>query len=347
MKRKSITLILFVGALVLTALTYAMVGNVFRTSGAYAFLFSRGLYQPISLTFFFFGLLLVGHRWLLFREERTIVEIEIPDGTITPANAKEFSIALEAKHGSSILGRRLAALLQGSARHEEIGPLEERLKARDRDELDQSAALVGWVRSLPPLVGLLIDAPAPVTGQPGGTGTAFDWTKLGAALGIDARQILLPHIEPSQERQRDHAPRLVLDEKREDNKNMSINIRRTGRPGSRIVVDAGTLNVRTIARRRRVVQRERQPFGSTHQRLDHRDQQRRGDLVGLLADRRNRRVTRSELRAQAGRADPAGDRPATAREHRAEEQKDQPRSGPPVECGSESRKPLAGSGVDR
>ncbi|MDQ2946545.1 MAG: MotA/TolQ/ExbB proton channel family protein [Acidobacteriota bacterium] len=155
MKRKSITWILFVGALVLTALTYAMVGYVFRTSGAYAFLFSRGLYQPISLTFFFFGLLLVGHRWLLFREERTIVEIEIPDGTITPANAKEFSTALQAKHGSSILGRRLAALLQGSARHEEIGPLEERLKARDRDELDQSAALVGWVRSLPPLVGLL------------------------------------------------------------------------------------------------------------------------------------------------------------------------------------------------
>jgi biopolymer transport protein ExbB/TolQ len=155
MKRKSITLFLFAGGLALAAVTYLIVGTFFKASGTYEFFFSRGLYQPISLTFFYFGLLLVVHRWWLFRDERRIVEIELPDGIITPGNAGAVSEMLQAKHGSSILGRRLASLLQGSARREEIGPLEERLKARDRAELDQSAALVGWVRSLPPLVGLL------------------------------------------------------------------------------------------------------------------------------------------------------------------------------------------------
>jgi biopolymer transport protein ExbB/TolQ len=155
MKRKSITFLLFGGALILTGSTYAVVGTWFKTNGAYQFLFSRGLYQPISLTFFYFGLLLVIHRWRLFREEQAIPEIELPDGIIDPATSGEFTRTLQSKHGSSILARRLADLLQGSARDEDIGPLEERLKARDRNELDQSAALVGWVRSLPPLVGLL------------------------------------------------------------------------------------------------------------------------------------------------------------------------------------------------
>ena len=155
MKRKSVTLISFAGSLALTAATYAVIATFFKPSGTYDFFFSRGLYQPISLTFFYFGVLLVVHRWWLFREERTPLEIELPDGIITPGKASKFSQLLKMEHGSSILGRRLADLLQGSARREEIGPLEERLKARDRHELDQSAALIGWVRSLPPMVGLL------------------------------------------------------------------------------------------------------------------------------------------------------------------------------------------------
>src|SRR5665213_4316468 len=106
MKRKSITLFLFLGGLALAAVTYLIVGTFFRANGVYQFLFSRGLYQPISLTFFFFGLLLVLHRWWLFRDERRIVEIELPDGNITPGNADTFSQMLQAKHGSSILGRR-------------------------------------------------------------------------------------------------------------------------------------------------------------------------------------------------------------------------------------------------
>ena len=75
----------------LTAVTYGIVGRFFKPSGVYEFFFSRGLYQPISLTFFFFGLLLVFHRWWVFREERTTMEIELPDGTLTPGNAAEFS----------------------------------------------------------------------------------------------------------------------------------------------------------------------------------------------------------------------------------------------------------------
>ena len=53
---------------------------------------------------------------------------------------------------------------------------------------------------------------------------------------------------------------------------MSIYVSRSGRTWSRIVMDAGALDVRAVPRRGRVVQRERQPLGLSDERLDHRDQ---------------------------------------------------------------------------
>ena len=112
-------------------------------------------------------------------------------------------------------------------------------------------------------------------------------------------------------------------------------------------MNTGPLNVWTIPLCGCVVQRESQPIVLSHEWLDHCDQQLSSDLVCLLADRRDGYITRAELLAQTGGADPTGDGPATASEHRAEKQKDESGSGPRVECGGEKREPLAGFGVAR
>lgn len=155
MHKKGINLFLFVGALLLTALFYGVLTGFFKPGPAYQFFSSRGWYQPVSLVFFFFGLLLMAVRKLNFREELASVDMPIPNAAMSRQDAASLATQLPERYRNTILGRRLANLLKGYARRESLGPLEDRLAVNDRDELDQSAALIGWVRSLPPLVGLL------------------------------------------------------------------------------------------------------------------------------------------------------------------------------------------------
>ncbi len=155
MGRKQITAVLFFAAIALCGVVYFGVGKIFYPGGVYEFFYSRGLYQPLSLTFFFFGLLLVLYRWIAFRKEIASPDVELADEVITRASAATLANQIGRRQGLTLQGRRMADLLRGCARGEEIGSLEERLKAKDRNELDQSASLIGWVRSLPPLIGLL------------------------------------------------------------------------------------------------------------------------------------------------------------------------------------------------
>ncbi len=155
MHKKGINLFLFVGALLLTALFYGFLTGFFKPGPVYQFFSSRGWYQPVSLTFFFFGLLLMAVRKLSFREELASVDMPIPNAALSRQDAASLATQLPERYRNTILGRRLANLLKGYARREDLGPLEDRLAVNDRDELDQSAALIGWVRSLPPLIGLL------------------------------------------------------------------------------------------------------------------------------------------------------------------------------------------------
>ncbi|MDQ6707719.1 MAG: MotA/TolQ/ExbB proton channel family protein, partial [Acidobacteriota bacterium] len=80
---------------------------------------------------------------------------QIPNAVVSRDDAAAFSAQIPPEYRNRFLGRRIANLLKGYVRREELGPLEDRLAMNDRDELDASASLIGWVRSLPPLVGLL------------------------------------------------------------------------------------------------------------------------------------------------------------------------------------------------
>lgn len=155
MKKTNINLLSFLAAILLCGLFYAVVAASFKSTGIYEFFYSRGAYQPLSLTFFLFGIFLVAARWRSFRSETATSGVAVPQGVISREDARRLASGIQAAHAFDLLATRISNLLFGHARGEELSALEERLKAKDRAELDQSVSLIGWVRSLPPLIGLL------------------------------------------------------------------------------------------------------------------------------------------------------------------------------------------------
>ena len=69
-------------------------------------------------------------------------------------------------------------------------------------------------------------------------------------------------------------------------------------------MDTGSLDERPVALSRRVVDCQGEPPEVGDQRLDYLADQAGGDVLGLLAGGRDRRVAGSELGAQASGADP-------------------------------------------
>jgi hypothetical protein len=59
-------------------------------------------------------------------------------------------------------------------------------------------------------------------------------------LRVDARQVLLPDVQPVQQRQGDDAPCRVGDEEAEDDEDVTVDLGRAGRAGGRGVMHAGT-----------------------------------------------------------------------------------------------------------
>ena len=155
MKKININLLCFLAAILFCGLFYALVAGIFKSTGIYEFFYSRGAYQPLSVTFFLFGVFLVAARWRSFRSETATSGVAVPQGQISREDARRLASGIKAANPFDLMATRVANLLFGHARGEELSALEERLKAKDRAEMDQSVSLIGWVRSLPPLIGLL------------------------------------------------------------------------------------------------------------------------------------------------------------------------------------------------
>ena len=155
MQKKGITLLAFLGALLLTGVFYTVLSLLFKSGPSYAFFASRGWYQPASVALFLFGGLLVAHRWWMFRPELSSAEMPIPNAVIPREDAAALASQFPEQYRHTILGKRLSKLLIGYARREPVGDLQGRLAGNDREELEDSASLLGWVRTLPPAIGLL------------------------------------------------------------------------------------------------------------------------------------------------------------------------------------------------
>ena len=94
---------------------------------------------------------------------------------------------------------------------------------------------------------------------------------------------LLADVQPGQQRQGDDAPGGMDGQQPEHDPDVAVDVRRAGRAGGRVVMDAGPLDVGPVPLRRRVVEGQGEPRLVGDQGLDHLVDQAGGDVVGLLA----------------------------------------------------------------
>jgi biopolymer transport protein ExbB/TolQ len=155
MRNRGIAALLLAGGVSLAAITYAVLYLVVQHGPVYDFMCRRGFYQHISTALLFYGLLLVGYRRFEFRRELASLQMDLPTFQIAPEDAAKFAELIPREYRNTIFGHRIAEALLGYARHEDVGPLMDRLAQNDRDNLERSASLLSWVRSMPPVLGLL------------------------------------------------------------------------------------------------------------------------------------------------------------------------------------------------
>jgi biopolymer transport protein ExbB/TolQ len=155
MSKRGIAALLLAGGILLAALTYAVLYLIVQRGPVYDFMCGRGFYQHISLALLFYGLLLVAYRRFEFGRELRALQMKLPALRISPEEAAVFAEKIPRKYRDTIFGRRVAEALLGYSRHEDVGPLMDRLAQNDREDLERSASLLSWVRSMPPVLGLL------------------------------------------------------------------------------------------------------------------------------------------------------------------------------------------------
>jgi biopolymer transport protein ExbB/TolQ len=155
MRNRGIAALLFAGGVLLAAITYAVLYLVVQRGPVYDFMCGRGYYQHISTALLFYGLLLVAYRRFEFASELRSLQMELPTFQISPEDAAKFAERIPKKYRDTIFGHRIAEALLGYARNEDVGPLMDRLAQNDRENLERSASLLSWVRSMPPVLGLL------------------------------------------------------------------------------------------------------------------------------------------------------------------------------------------------
>ena len=85
-------------------------------------------------------------------------------------------------------------------------------------------------------------------------------------------------------------------------------------------MNTGSLDEWPVTLSGRVVDRKGDLRLMGDQRPDHLTEQASGDVLGLLASRRDRCVARSELAAEAGSPYPTGDGPPATGQNRAEKE---------------------------
>jgi biopolymer transport protein ExbB/TolQ len=137
------------------ALTYALLYRRPEGDTLYEFFCDRGYYQHISVFLFWLGIWLLVARLLVFLTEKHALRLEMPSLRMTPEQASSLTRNIPEEFQRSLVGRRMAALWRGYGRQEDVGPLVDRLAQRDRMEIEHRYSAVSWVRTLPPIIGLL------------------------------------------------------------------------------------------------------------------------------------------------------------------------------------------------
>ncbi len=138
-----------------TALTYAFLYRRPGGDALYEFFCNRGYYQHCSVFLLWLGIWMLVLRFLTQLTENNALRLEMPSLRMSPDQAASLTRNIPAEYQRSLVGRRVAALWRGYGRQEDVGPLVDRLAQRDRTEIEQRYSAVNWVRTLPPIIGLL------------------------------------------------------------------------------------------------------------------------------------------------------------------------------------------------
>lgn len=138
-----------------TALTYAFFYRSPEGDFLYEFFCNRGYYQHLIVFLFWLGLWMLVRRFLILLTEKHALQLEMPSLRMSPDQAASLTRNIPEEYQRSLVGKRVAALWRGYGRQEDVGPLVDRLAQRDRAEVEQRYSGVSWVRTLPPIVGLL------------------------------------------------------------------------------------------------------------------------------------------------------------------------------------------------
>jgi biopolymer transport protein ExbB/TolQ len=138
-----------------TVISYLYFYGLPKTDQIYLFFCERGYYQHISVFLFWFGILLLIVKAIQYSRELKAFAMPLPDGAIAPKEAWELAGKMPTEFKYTVLGVRITQLLRGFGRQDELGPLMDRLSEGDRQALERSYAWLEWIRTLPPIVGLL------------------------------------------------------------------------------------------------------------------------------------------------------------------------------------------------
>ena len=161
--------------------------------------------------------------------------------------------------------------------------------------------------------------------------------KLPAALFGNGRNRLLTHVEHGSQRQGHGAPQWMTQRQRDRDPDVAIKIFLVRRSRRGIPMNVGSLDLRTVAFRRRIVDHHGQPIWQGNG-VEHEHEQPPCYRFGLVSEGRQEVIIVLEVVADPSRAQPRGDgAPSSSKQNSDQKQGESPAISP-VQSGC---KPLA------
>jgi biopolymer transport protein ExbB/TolQ len=139
----------------LASLAYVAIWRFFPGGALYDFFYARGPAQFASTILFFWGVVLALCRGLKLKQELRALGFSLPQQNLDAEGDLALAEQIPPPYRESLLGQRLMQLLKGYGRGEEVAPLLDRLAQQDRVALQQRYALLSFIRTVLPLLGLI------------------------------------------------------------------------------------------------------------------------------------------------------------------------------------------------
>ncbi|MBM4287291.1 MAG: MotA/TolQ/ExbB proton channel family protein [Deltaproteobacteria bacterium] len=154
-----VSMIIFVGAIILTGIFYLPIYFLSHDSYLRAFFYRCWYVQMLTTWLFLAALLFIILRFILLRSERRILDkkvaLENIEENITVPLAKELLEAIPSQYQHAISFRRLGEILWAYVRREEVVRLNQELSRRDLEQIEGGYVVLNALKQLIPVLGFL------------------------------------------------------------------------------------------------------------------------------------------------------------------------------------------------